>query len=193
MSVAEGVDSVAERARRRRPAVVAAAGVGGWIVASAVLNTVFAFVSGLASSGLYDLQYLPWINVVGEVFLVALPVAAVFFLSVWWLSPVTGTQSLRVVITRSALAMGLGVLAQSVIGLVVGGMARILAERSLFGATFPLASIGDVSVWSVQSALSTFIGLLPLGVLAGVLLWIWLRSRGGEVPAAHSDAPGGVV
>ena len=116
-----------------------------------------------------------------------LPFVIGVFLSLWLLAPVAAELHIAHVITRSLLAVAVG-------GLVVF-LVQLLASLfrnfdSSAGQVFGLASgffhtVSANADWafsnSLYLALSTAISLIPLTVLAGVLLWVWLQTH----PAKH--------
>lgn len=106
---------------------------------------------------------------------VYLPFAIGFFLSLWLVAPMAEELRIGHVITRAILATGIGATLVFVVGSVLGIIA------SLSGLPI-IPSQGEAPIpqqlgYALYSALSLLITLLPLGVLAGVLLWHWRRTH----------------
>ena len=116
-----------------------------------------------------------------------LPFVVGVFLSLWLLAPVAAELHIAHAITRSLLAAAAG----SVVLFLVQLMSALFqnfdaSAGQVFG--FAAGFVNTVSAngdWAFSNAiyfaLSTGIQLIPLTVLAGVLLWVWLRAH----PAKH--------
>jgi len=117
-----------------------------------------------------------------QVLLVTVPFAVGFFLSLWIIAPIAEELRLPHVVTRAILATGV---ASTVVFIVLTGWGLISAftfDGELFANSFPFARFdGGWAVSAILQALTnaalTFVSTLPLGVLAGVMLWIWRKDH----------------
>lgn len=166
-------------------AAVIAVGVLAFILVQGVLRGV---ISTLFSLGMPDFVYVGaiWSGVVASATLVELPFAVGVFLCLWLIAPVAAELRLGHVITRSVLAAGAG----AVLVLVVQGIQALVmgiwVGGGLFGASFPFSGfsgndMGHRMGFAMQTAAGSFIDLVPLVVLAGVFLWMWLERH----PVSH--------
>lgn len=164
---------------RRRGLLVAAAGAGGVLAVLLAQDIVTGIVSiiGSAVTGGY-LGYAvagAWSDALGT----SLPFAAGVFLSFWQLAPVGGPLRLAHVVTRSLLAAGVGsvtvLLVNIVINLVNGVRGFVQGDTAYVASAGAdvVASLG----YALQTAVITFVTVLPLVVLAAVLVWVFLRGR----------------
>ncbi len=109
---------------------------------------------------------------VGFVLATILPFAVGYFLALWVIAPITHELRVGHVITRSILATGVGATLWFISLAVI--------------ATITFASAGDIEEIAPQmghalvSALTALITLLPLGVLGGVLQWVWRTGHPSE-------------
>ncbi len=113
----------------------------------------------------------------------SLPFIVGVFLSLWLLAPVAAELRLAHVITRSLLATAVGAVLVFVV-MVIGSLFSNFAESSswVFGwASGLISTVSSNAGWAFSSALlgalSTAINFFPLTVLAGILLWMWLREH----------------
>ncbi|MGV8884848.1 MAG: hypothetical protein ACOH1T_04570 [Microbacteriaceae bacterium] len=181
----------------RRPGVVSAlfAGIGvlAFLAVQQVLFTLVNFVSLAAypsqqdSSGLFELEQpdmgvVYWQSAASNVMFTALPMAFGVFVSLWIIAPIADSLVLRFVVARSVLAGAIGGLMVFLVGLLAWFVVAVSQTGSLFGNSFPwpvsspaglLAPVID----AVTTSLSVFASTLPVALLAGVLLWMWLRGR----------------
>jgi hypothetical protein len=114
-----------------------------------------------------------------------------FFLSLWLLAPIAAGQRLPGVIGRGAIATAAGAAVMLVLNAVLGVLSAFVTRGSLFGNSFPFPDFNEGNAfYGISSAFSgaftTLVGALPLGVLAAVLLWLWLRERAAKHPATAS-------
>jgi len=102
-----------------------------------------------------------------------LPFTIGYFLALWVIAPITHELRVGHVITRSVLATGVGATLWFVsLGLI--GTIEIVS----IGAPGEIApQLGH----ALASALTALITLLPLGVLGGVLQWVWRTAH----PSGH--------
>jgi hypothetical protein len=174
----------------RRGVLAAAVGaliVLGTQVVQQLLST--ALYAGMALTQGNDQTYLTqlfpaylWALVLG-----ILPFAIGVFLCLWLLAPIAAELHIAHVITRSLLAVAAGALVVFLIQLLESLFRNY--DKSA-GLTFGWAqgfftTVTSNADWAFSNALftalSTAISLIPLTILAGVLLWVWLRAH----PAKH--------
>jgi hypothetical protein len=119
-----------------------------------------------------------------------LPFAIGVFLSLWLLAPIAAELHIAHVVTRSLLAVAAGALVIFLVQLL--GSLFHNFDRSA-GQVFGWASgffttVSSNASWAFSNALYTAvtaaINLIPLTVLSGVLLWIWLRAHTAKHPVA---------
>jgi hypothetical protein len=125
-----------------------------------------------------------------------LPFVLGVFLTLWFLVPLAAGLRLWPVILRSILATAGGALILFLVSLLAGlfsGMS--VSEGRVFG--WGSAILGSVASgfdsgfgYALFTALSAAVGLLPLTVLAGVLVWLRLREHPGD--SARPGASGEV-
>ncbi len=185
-------DTVKRMLRTRGAAVAAvtAGAVAAWMLLEYVLQQVISLIGWASTAGLYGLTqdsgYL-WQGFAQHVFLYVVPFALGFFLSLWIVAPVSEKLTLAPVITRSVLAVGIGSSLFFIVRVIADILGSVFFDRSFFSNSFPQISFDGPSILVIlssdlQGALLTFVGLLPIGVLAGVLLWHW---RKGHPPEFH--------
>lgn len=111
-----------------------------------------------------------------------IPFAVGAFLSLWQIAPVAAELRLAHVVTRVLLAGAAGAVAVIAVGVVIvlATAALRIAEGGLDAAR--LAQLGTDGLGVLQLSVSTFVGVLPLLVLAGVLQWGWLMNRERSFP-----------
>jgi hypothetical protein len=156
------------------PALLTSLGVFAFLLAQ---NIVYRVIGGARDAfyggglGGPDFGSI-WATEVALAFGVPLFFAVGVFLSLWQVAPVAGGLRLAHVVTRAALAAAIGAafvwVARFILGVIVVATTAEL-RRDL------AARVGGVSFDALMDALSTFVGLLPLVVLAAVFLWGWLQ------------------
>lgn len=106
-----------------------------------------------------------------------------FFLCLWLLAPIAAELRLFAVIGRSLLAVAAGAVMLFVAG-VLGSLFAGFDESAglVFGWAYGAlatasANIGWVAMQATYTAMSTALSLTPLAVLAGVMVWLWLRAQ----------------
>jgi len=108
------------------------------------------------------------------------PFTVGYFLGLWLVAPVTEQLGIGHVITRSVLATGIG----ATLWFVVLGLTGVALWLTSFHILDPSAVLGEVSAqlgYALRESLTALVILLPLGVLGGVLLWLWRTAN----PAEH--------
>jgi len=181
-------------------AAVTAGGVAAVILVQELLHLVIGWLSSLPYmlDGGYGLGYFggygpSYVDVLSRLMTVAVPVGVGFFLSLWLLAPITGGQRLLGVIARGAIATAAGTAVMLVLNVLLGVLSAFVTRGSLFGNSFPFPDFNEGNAfYGISSAFSgafaTLVGTLPLGVLAAVLLWLWLRERAAKHPGATTAA-----
>ena len=178
---------------RRHGAAVSAVTAGAVALAIAVqrlLTTLITFVVALPQfqqGALYDIQPV-FTMTLGALLLPGLPFAVGFFLSLWLVAPIAAELRLPHVMTRAILATGIGATVLFIVLAVVGlVMAFAPGAGSFAGNSFPFPEFSsDRAVFALSSALrdalTGLVTLLPLGVLAGILLWHWRKDHPPKQP-----------
>lgn len=158
--------------------------VGAAILVLGVLQTLVQLLYTLGSgfTGVYDLVPL-WAGVPARILLVAVPFAVGYFLSLWIIAPIAEELRLPHVVTRAVLATGVAATVCFIVAGVVGVIAAFWVDGSLYTQSLPsvLGFSGQNAANALGSAfvgaLTTFVANLPLGILAGVLLWLWRKDH----------------
>lgn len=115
-----------------------------------------------------------------QVLLLAVPFAAGFFVSLWIIAPIAEELRLPHVVTRAILATGVASTVVFIVFAVVNVVGAVSFDGYLFGQSFPTVrfdSVPNALGRALVTAAATFVSSLPLGVLAGVLLWIWRKDH----------------
>ncbi len=176
-----------KRMLRTRGALVAAIttiAVGLTLVATSALTALVGQlgVGGALSVGFADPRpEMMGAGAVPTALATILPFTLGYFLALWLIAPITEQLGIGHVITRSILATGVGATLWFVaLGLAGVALAISATGQGILGAEVPLL-IGVQLGYALQSALVALIVTLPLGVLGGVLQWVWRTSH----PAEH--------
>ena len=119
-----------------------------------------------------------WSATLGNAVLVAVPFAVGFFVSLWIVAPIAEELGVGHVITRAILATGI---ASTVLFVVLALLAIGGAVRGLPLGFDPGDAVSGL-LNALQTAIGVFVTHLPLGVLAGVLLWTWRRDNPPKKP-----------
>lgn len=152
-----------------------------------VLSMSQTFVGTIGIGGLPVPQL---VSALGWASLTAACLGLGFFASLWLLAPIAGELRVGHVITRSVLALGVGVslfFVVTAIFAVVGAFQT--STQSLFANSFPWPSFqGDAFMFGLLGALrgafTVFISTLPLAVLTGIFFWIWRVDHPPKRPVA---------
>lgn len=164
-------------------AAVTAAGVAAYLLVSGV---AVDFVAFLVAASIYP-DAGAFAPNLARAFLFAGSFTIGYFLSLWILAPIAAELRVGHVITRAVLATGVG----ATIVFIVFGVLALLESftfvEAVFGYSFPQVGFeGNRAVVGLSSALSTafaaFMAQLPLGVLAGVMLWLWRKDHAPKHP-----------
>jgi hypothetical protein len=121
------------------------------------------------------------VSPLARMLLTCLPFVIGYFLGLWLVAPIAEELRVGHVITRAVLATGIGAtlwfIAVAVAGVILV-MVPSLGDLAISG----FASVPVQLGYALEDALSGFIGLLPLGVLSGVLLWLWRKDHAPRHP-----------
>ncbi len=110
-----------------------------------------------------------------------LPFTVGYFLGLWVVAPITEELRIGHVITRAVLATGIGATLWFVVLGLTGVVAAIVSTDDVLGIAASPQLIGGQLGFALQEALAGLVILLPLGVLGGVLLWLFRTAK----PADH--------
>lgn len=165
---------------------VAAASVSATILLQQVLTSLVNWITYFPVAASQGQSYSLG-GAIPEALLVALPSGVGFFLSLWIIAPIAEELRLPHVVTRAVLATGIGAtvyfIVRAILALVgaFGGGGPWFAN-SLVWPTFD----GGFAVSGLSAAFSGSIvfllAVLPLGILAGVLLWLWRKDHPPKRP-----------
>lgn len=178
---------------RRRGAPLAAAtaiGIGVILLVQRLLGSLIA--AGAAAATTIGVDLLDaFASVPAYSSVVILPVVLGVFLSLWLLAPIAAELRLFHVVMRSVLAIGTGFALAFIVSAVLGVARAFSFGGPMFGASFPMPTvyldgIPSSLLFALTSALSGFITVVPLGVLAGVLAWYWLTRHPVQHPVSGS-------
>ena len=157
----------------------------------AFVSAVTALIVGAALIVLRFLEFLigllatlgqgqPYGFPVVQVMLLAIPFAVGFFVSLWIIAPIAEELRLPHVVTRAILATGVASTVVFIVFAIVNVVGAVSFDGYLFGQSFPTVRFDGVPNAfgsALVTAALTFVTALPLGVLAGVLLWIWRKDH----------------
>lgn len=115
-----------------------------------------------------------------------LPLVVGVFLSLWLLAPIAPELRVGHVIARSILAVGIGCTLAFITLAVIAIVGSVSFAGTIFGRSFPspVVSAGSIVAGlgaALSAALIKLVQVAPVGVLGGVLAWIWLTRH----PAKH--------
>jgi len=171
---------------RRRGALVAgitSLALGAFLVVQSALFALISFLAySPANGGLQGPQFSPLSSVLYDAVITTLPFVVGFFLSLWLVGPISEELHLQHVITRSVLAAGIGCTLIFVVHSVVYILRAVTYSGAIFGNSFPTPGLDPGSIpavlgQSLAGALGYLLTLIPLGVLAGILLWEWRKDH----------------
>ena len=176
------VETIDQRTGRIRKAAIVAAGVAAWLLLALIVEKVVGFVAFTVSPGLYGLDFAAYALSDGPyrfgVFI--LPIAVGLFLAWTFVAPLTSSLDLRTAIIRSAVAAAVAGAVFFIIRVAADLLVATSLDRSLFADSFPDLSYAGpefptILISSIQGAIHVLLSVAPLAVLAGILLWHWLR------------------
>ena len=176
---------IQRRALRRRGVLVALVTTTAFLLVALVQR---ALLSGLSLLGIAPFpaagDYLPIVlaDAWNTSLLGVIPFAAGVFLSLWQIAPIAAELRLAHVVTRALLAAAAGALAVIAVGVVLVLVAAALRLTQDGSAAAQLAELGRDGLGVLLRSATTFVGVLPTLVLAGVLQWTWLMSREHPFP-----------
>ena len=110
-----------------------------------------------------------------------LPFTVGYFLALWVVAPITEQLGIGHVVTRAVLATGIGATLWFVVLGLTGVVTAVSATSDVLGIAASPGLIGAQLGYALQQALTGLVVLLPLGVLGGVLQWVWRTAH----PAPH--------
>ena len=124
----------------------------------------------------------------GSAVLTAIPFGIGFFLSLWLVAQIAGELRVGHVITRSILAAGIGTSILFIVLAILGVIGAFSFDGALFANSLPSVfsptGAAGALARALYSALQSFVSLLPLGLLAGLLLWGWRKDHPPRQPLA---------
>lgn len=157
--------------------------LGVAVLVLGLLENLVQFVSALAYGVAASDIGLAMPEVLGRLLLLAVPLALGFFLSLWIIAPIAEELRLPHVITRAILATGVASTVFFIVSAVVGVIGSFAINGSLYSQSlfsvlgFNASSAANALGGALGGALATFVSTLPLGILAGVLLWLWRKDH----------------
>lgn len=134
-------------------------------------------------------QPYPFLAMLAAAALAAAPFSIGYFLSLWLVAPIAEELRVGQVITRAMLATGIGVTVAFIVRAILALVGAISFHGALFANSFPTpafdgGSASNALAGALTGALLLLVGLLPLGVLAGVMLWLWRKNHPPRHPVA---------
>ena len=163
-----------------------AAVVGGAVLAYLIVQQV-VFTVGYVTGLPFD-QVLKMLSSTGGLmFSQYLPFSVGVFVSLWLIAPIApiaAEASLAKTLKRSVLAAGIGAAVVVIVRTVIGSAGAFSGVGSFFANSFPTLPIDSIA-WAfghgIQAGLASFVQVLPLVILVGVLAWMWLAKH----PSRH--------
>jgi hypothetical protein len=189
--------------RGRLPALVTALAFGVLVALQQFLSNGVSYLRLLSYpapdsgpvSDLFDLRVdqFEFHPTVDQLLFFVLPLTLGVFLCLWVVAPISDELTVRFVLTRAALASAGAALLVIVFQAVQGLFESIGASSTSYpwslgipheteGVNFEV--FGQNTLDAVASGVSTFIFHTPVVMLAGVLLWLWLREHPREYAVA---------
>jgi len=178
--------------RGRLPALVTALGVAVLLVVQQLLDSL---VNWLLASGVAALDDSPDsgfsnVSITYEfdprtdlLFLYVLPMVLGVFLALWLLAPISHELDLRFTLTRAALASAAGSLLILLVGTVVALLTFLGVDINgvqVIDGGMNGTLLAQGCLLALAHAAQAFIFKTPVVMLAGVLLWLWLREHPRE-------------
>ena len=164
-------------------AAVTAAGIAAYLV---LAGLAVDFVSFLVTASIYPDAGIFTPNL-ARTFLFAFAFALGYFVCLWVIAPIAAELRVGHVITRAFLATGVGATLVFVAYAILAVTSSFSFVGAIFGSTFPQVGFeGNAAMAGLGVALSTafsaLVAQLPLGVLGGVLLWLWRQEHAPKHP-----------
>ena len=152
---------------------------GALVAAITALAAGLALVAGRLLTTLIAVAPLEgvWFDILTGV----LPFTVGYFLALWVVAPITEQLGVGHVITRSILATGIGATLWFVVLGLTGVVTAVTSTADVLGIAASPNLVGAQLGYALQQALTGLVVLLPLGVLGGVLQWVWRTAH----PAPH--------
>ena len=165
--------------RGRVPALVTAAGMAALLLLQGVLSSLAGWISAQlyarVSFGAESFDPSPWSfgSLLDPFLQSTLPFAIGVFISLWLIAPIAAELTLPFVITRTLLASAAGALLVLIVAVVVDLVAFLRLGFDIHGFAHSV-------IVAISQGVGIFITTTPVVVLAGVLLWLWLRDHPRE-------------
>ncbi len=167
--------AVLAKRRGRLPALVTSLLLLAYLLVQDFLGNVIGYLNYAGYQAMNPLNgggpYAFGPNVDGLVHY-ALPFVVGVFISLWQIAPIADELTLRFVLTRAALAAAMG-------GVVVVVVNFALAFFTSFGGGLGFNTLDFTldSVAAITNGLGSLVGNFAVTLLAGLLLWFWLRAH----------------
>jgi hypothetical protein len=158
-----------------RAVLYAAVGAALVVIAQSIVNGAINAIAAASQAGSGIAGVLGG-NIALNLFTQDFPVAAGIFVTFMFLLPIEPSFRIARVILRSLVATAVVALGLLVTAFIVAVFAT--AGDAFFGHSFPIngaQGFFQSIVYSVAGALTGAVNFAPLVVLAGVLLWLWLK------------------
>ena len=186
--------------RGRLPALVTALALGGLLAVQQFVTGVVAFLTYLVyaasapaetGGGLEQLttagfQFQPTLD---QLLFLILPFALGVFIALWLIAPISDELTLPFVLTRAGLAAASAAVVV-IVFTAVKGLFDSIGALSPFDAAesapagVNLAAFGYNALNAVTGGINIFVFSGPAVLLAGVMLWLWLRAHPREYAVA---------
>ena len=147
--------------------------VGAALIVLQFLEFVIGLLATLGQGQPYDFPIV-------HVMLLAIPFALGYFVSLWIIAPIAEELRLPHVITRALLATGVASTVVFIVLAIVNVIGAVSFDGYIFGQSFPTVRFDGIPSAlgiALLTGVTVFVSNLPLGVLAGVLLWIWRKDH----------------
>lgn len=175
-------------------AAVATAIVLGALILQQVGATLLGYLFFFAQRSMQDSWPSAFPGIVWGFAFGAVTFALGYFLCLWLLAPIAAELRLVAVMGRSLLAVAGGAVVAFTTGLL-GSLFTGFDESAglVFGWAYGAlatasGNIGWATTQAAYNSASTAISLAPLAVLAGVVVWVWLRTQPLST-AAEENSP----
>lgn len=185
--------------RGRLPALVTALSLGLLIALQQFLNSLVAYLrrAGVPATqsgeGVRELNFWEFQPSADQLVFDLLPITVGVFLALWVIAPISDELTVRFVLTRAGLASAAGAVLVVLFQAVQGLFQSIGEAASTYSWTtepveptegLNLEVFGQHTLDALASGVNIFIFYTPVVMLAGVLLWLWLREHPREYAVA---------